>query len=185
MKSAFWLLLETLGSLLATACLLRAFAWWQKLSSRNPIMPFVFAVTDWIVKPLRRIVPASRRVDWASLVAALLLAIALASVYSLLMRARSPLQLGVLFFAIFWLCKWAVYLLIGVVLLQAVLSWVNPQAPMAPALEQLSRPFLAPIRRFIPLLGGVDLSPLLLILLAQVLLSLLEALLAFALHLVP
>lgn len=184
MKSALWLLLETVGSLLATACLLRAFAWWQKLSSRNPIMPFVFAVTDWIVKPLRRILPASRRVDWASLAAALLLAVALACVYSLLMQARSPLQPGILFFAIFWLCKWTVYLLIGVVLLQAVLSWVNPQAPMAPALEQLTRPFLAPIRRVIPLLGGVDLSPLLLILLAQVLLSLLETLLGFALSLV-
>jgi YggT family protein len=182
MMSALWLLIETVGSLLATACVLRAVAWSQNLSARNPLMQFVIAITDWIVKPLRRIVPASRRVDWASIAAALILALVLAFFYSVLLLARSPMFGGVFFIALFWLCKWTVYLLIGLLLLQAVLSWVNPQAPIAPVIDALTRPFLAPVRRFIPLIGGVDLSPLVLIVVAQALLMVLESMLSTVLR---
>lgn len=184
MMNALWLLLETAGSLLATACLLRAVAWWQQLSPRNPIMQFVIAVTDWIVKPLRRLLPGSRRVDWASLLAALVIAVVLALVYSMAMLGRGPMMGGVLFVALFWLCKWAIYLLIGLVLVQAILSWVNPQAPIAPVIDHLTRPFLAPIRRVVPLIGGVDLSPLVLIVGAQALLMVLESLLSTILRVV-
>ncbi|HPU52997.1 MAG TPA: YggT family protein [Burkholderiaceae bacterium] len=180
--SALWLLIETVGSLLATACVLRAVAWSQNLSARNPLMQFVIAITDWIVKPLRRIVPASRRVDWASIAAALILALVLAFFYSVLLLARSPMFGGVFFIALFWLCKWTVYLLIGLLLLQAVLSWVNPHAPIAPVIDALTRPFLAPVRRFIPLIGGVDLSPLVLIVVAQALLMVLESMLSTVLR---
>ncbi len=182
MMSALWLLIETVGSLLATACVLRAVAWSQNLSARNPLMQFVIAITDWIVKPLRRIVPASRRVDWASIAAALILALVLAFFYSVLLLARSPMFGGVFFIALFWLCKWTVYLLIGLLLLQAVLSWVNPHAPIAPVIDALTRPFLAPVRRFIPLIGGVDLSPLVLIVVAQALLMVLESMLSTVLR---
>lgn len=183
MMSALWLLIETVGSLLATACVLRAVAWSQSLSARNPLMQFVIAITDWIVKPLRRIVPASRRVDWASIAAALILSLVLAFFYSVLLLARSPMFGGVFFIALFWLCKWSVYLLIGLLLVQAVLSWVNPQAPIAPVIDLLTRPFLAPVRRFVPLIGGVDLSPLVLIVVAQALLMVLESLLSTVLRL--
>lgn len=183
MMSALWLLIETVGSLLASACLLRAAAWWQQLSPRNPIMQFVIAVTDWLVKPLRRVLPASRRVDWASLAAALIISIVLGLLYSLLLLARPPVVGGVLLIALFWLGKWSIYLLIGLVLLQAVLSWVNPHAPMAPVIDHLTRPFLAPIRRVLPLIGGVDLSPLVAVLAGQVVLMVLESLLAAGLRL--
>jgi YggT family protein len=178
MVNALWLLLETAGSLLATACVLRAIAWWQQLSARNPIMQFVLAVTDWIVKPLQRVLPASRRVHWASLAAGLLLALGLSFIYSTLMLARGPMPGGVILVGLFWLGKWTIYLVIGLVLLQAVLSWVNPHAPMAPVVDHLTRGFLGPIRRVVPLIGGVDLSPLLLVVAAQALLMLLESALA-------
>lgn len=184
MLNALWLLIETAGSLLATACVLRAVGVWQNLSARHPIMQFVHAITDWIVGPLRRLVPASRRVDGASLVAALLLSVALAFIYSALMLSRGPAVGGVLLVAVFWLCKWSIYLLIGLVLLQAVLSWVNPNAPLAPAVEQLTRPFLAPIRRVLPTVGGFDLSPLVLIVAAQALLMVFESVLGTLLRMV-
>jgi YggT family protein len=60
------------------------------------------------------------------------------------------------------------------VIVQAILSWVNPFAPLAPAIQQLTQPLLAPIRKIIPLVGGVDLSPLALILLLQILLRILD-----------
>ena len=67
--------------------------------------------------------------------------------------------------------------LIAVLILQAILSWVNPHAPIAPALNQMTAPFLEPLRKVIPLVGGVDLSPLVLILIVYVVLDLLQTLL--------
>ncbi len=176
MERALWFLLETVGSLLATACILRAASWRAQLSARNPIVQFVIAVTDWLVKPLRKVLPASRRTDWSSLAAALIVAVVLAAVWSLLStRSRMPVFGAVVLLAVFWVLKWSLYLLMGLVILQAILSWVNPHAPVAPAIDQLTRPWLAPIRRLVPLVGGVDLSPLVLIVVAQVALTLLES----------
>ncbi|HEX2761829.1 MAG TPA: YggT family protein, partial [Rhizomicrobium sp.] len=68
------------------------------------------------------------------------------------------------------------YLVFGIVILTAIMSWVNPYAPMAPVLNALARPFLAPFQRFIPPIGGVDLSPIALIIVLQLLLGLLSGL---------
>lgn len=180
MHQALWLLLETLASLLATACVLRAYLNWLGLGVRDPIGQFVIAVTDWIVRPLRGVLPATRAnmrsIDWASLLAALLLSVVLAVVYVMIFgRGRAPAFGVVVLLAIFWLIKWSLWLLTALVILLAVLSWVNPHAPIAPTIDALTRPFLAPIRRAVPLIGGVDLSPLVLILLAQFALTLLQS----------
>ena len=66
-----------------------------------------------------------------------------------------------------------VYIFIGALIFQAVLSWVNPYSPFAAPVQQLTRPMLDPLRRFIPLISGIDLSPLVAILVLQVLLMLL------------
>jgi len=71
------------------------------------------------------------------------------------------------------LLRFSVYLLIGVVLFSAVLSWVNPHAPLAPLFNNLSRPFLRPFQRLIPPIAGVDLTPLVLLLVLQIVLMLL------------
>ena len=177
MTRTLWFLIETLGSLLVSACVLRAVAWRVNLSPRNPINQFLIAATDWLVKPLRKLMPAARRTDWASIAAAVLVSLVLAVCWTLIFaRGRPPAFGGVVMLALFWVLKWSLYLLIAMVILQAILSWVNPQAPIAPALDLLTRPFLAPFRRFVPLVGGVDLSPLVLIVLAQVLLTGLESL---------
>jgi len=67
----------------------------------------------------------------------------------------------------------AIYLVMGVVIVSALLSWVNPYAPLAPVFNAVAAPFLRPLQRLIPLLGGVDLSPLALLLALQLLLGLL------------
>lgn len=178
MIRVLWFLIETLGSLFATACVLRALAWRVQLSPRNPITQFVIAITDWLVKPLRGAIPTTRGQDWASIAAALAVALVLAIVWGLLFRGATAAVGMVVPLAVFWLLKWSIYLVMGLVLLQAIMSWVNPHAPVAPAVDQLTRPFLAPIRRVIPLVGGVDLSPLVLLLVAQVAITLLETLFA-------
>ncbi len=169
------MLIETLGSLLAVACVLRAYAHRVHLNPRNPISQFVSALTDWLVLPLRRLVAPSRTMDWASVLAAVLVTTLTAVLFFLVVGGVTVPNPGrVLFLAVVWLVRWTVYLMIGLVILQAILSWVNPFAPLAPAIQQLTQPFLAPIRKVVPLIGGVDLSPLVLILVLQVLLMVVD-----------
>jgi YggT family protein len=175
MSRIIWLLIETVGGLLAVACILRAYAHRVHLSPRNPICQFINAVTDWLVLPLRRLVAPTRSMDWASVVAAVIVAGVVALLYFLISGAgRAPGPFEVILGAVFWLLNRTIYLIIGMVIVQAILSWVNPFAPLAPAIQQLTQPLLAPIRKIIPLVGGVDLSPLALILLLQILLSILD-----------
>lgn len=175
MYQALWLLLETVGSLLATACLLRAYMNRIGLGARNPIGQFVIAITDWLVRPLRRLVPASGRIDWPSVAGGFLVALVLALLFMALFSGGFPSPGAALLLAVFWLVKWSLWLLTALVIVQAVLSWVNPHAPIAPAVDALTQPFLGPIRSVVPLIGGVDLSPLVLILLVQFALSVLQS----------
>jgi YggT family protein len=82
--------------------------------------------------------------------------------------------------ALFETTKIELYLLIGAVLVSAIFSWVNPYAPLAAMFNAVSQPLLRPFQRFIPPIGGVDLSPLVLLLLLQIGLMLLERLRLFA-----
>jgi YggT family protein len=162
MENALWFLVKTIGGLLIMACVLRAYMHWLGLGARDPIGQFVIAITDWLVKPLRKILPAIRRFDWASLLAALLVSVVLAITFVLL-SGIAPNFGWVLLTALTFLIEEAVFLLIILVIAGAVLSWVNPHAPIAPTLNALTNPLLAPIRKVIPLVGGIDLSPMVLI----------------------
>jgi YggT family protein len=174
MSRILWLLIETVGGLLAVACLLRAWAYRQHLNPRNPLSQFVIALTDWLILPLRRVMATTRTTDWSALLGALIFSLILALLNPLLLAGRFP-ELGeTLLRAAFWLLRSGIYLAMGLVVIQAILSWVNPQAPLAPVVKQLSEPLLAPFRRVIPILGGVDLSPLALFLILQILLMLTE-----------
>lgn len=175
MVQVLWLLIETLGGLLAVSCALRAYAHWLHLNPRNPISQFLTALTDWLVKPIRRLVAPTRNMDWASILAALLLAVIVSIFFSVLISAgRVPNPGEVLLRAVFWLARSIIYLAMGLVILQAVMSWVNPYAPLAPAIQQLTAPLLAPLRRVIPSIGGIDLSPLALIIVLQILLMFID-----------
>lgn len=176
MREVLWLVVDTVGSLLAAACVLRLWMVWLGMALRDPVGHFVFTFTEWLVRPLRRIVPRRGHFDGSCLLAALLLALALAVVFALLYALRTPSFGAVVLLAVLWLARWVLWLLIGSLLLQVILSWVNPHAPIAPMLHLLTEPLLSPIQRRLPRLGGVDLSPLIVILLAQVGLSVVRAL---------
>jgi uncharacterized protein YggT (Ycf19 family) len=80
--------------------------------------------------------------------------------------------LGVVVWALVALIKLSIYLLMGAVIMEALLSWINPHSPIAPLLATISRPFVAPLRRHIPPLGNVDLTPFVLIIICQLMLYL-------------
>lgn len=165
------LLVGTAADLLAVAFLARIWMQAARASFRNPVGQFLLATTHWAVLPLRRIIPGLLGVDMASVFAAWLVQLA----YLGLMLGLAGLILpgldvlaGLAWAAALAVLRLFIYLLIGIVILAALLSWINPYSPFAPLIDGLARPLLAPLRRRLPALGGVDLSPLLALLLLQV-----------------
>lgn len=174
-------LLDVAASLLSGVCLLRLYMQYQRVPFGNPVGRFVFALTDWIVLPLRRVLPAVRRVDTASLVAAYLFQLAQVAILWLIAGgAGAGLVVPVL--AMFELLRLAVSALTALVIVYAVLSWVNADSPMADVVDRLAAPLLRPWRRLIPLVGGIDLSPLALLVALQVIAIVLSSLQASVLR---
>ncbi|MBL8513545.1 MAG: YggT family protein [Betaproteobacteria bacterium] len=168
--------LETVFGLFTLAALARFYAQAFRAPFRNPLTDFVVALTDFMVKPLRKIVPGAFGLDWASLVTAWMaqlvflgVKVALLAPDALVTPSFWP---GLILWALVCLVRLSLYLLIGVVLIQAILSWTSPYHPIGPFFAALTRPFLKPIQRVVPLVGGVDLSPLVLLVLVQVVLML-------------
>lgn len=175
LNQALLFLLDTLLTLIAGAFLLRFYMQLLRAPFRNPVGQFLLAVTDFAVKPLRRIIPGMLGWDWASLMAAWLGEVLLVlATFSLLGHAAAfPAALGGLaFLAAVKLLALSVYLLIGAVILSAVLSWFQPHHWLNSLAGGLAWPFLQPLRRIVPTIGNVDLSPLVLILLCQLILML-------------
>lgn len=144
---------------------------------RNPIGQAVMALTDWIVKPLRRIFPGFGGIDWASLVAAFVFQLLwLLALYAIFGRGFAISGAGVVYLlaaTLLELVKGGLWLLVIVVIVQAVLSWVAPDGPLAGLLNAMTFPFLRPLRRVIPPIGGaLDLTPLILIVIIQLILML-------------
>jgi YggT family protein len=163
------LLIETAAAILGAALLLRLYMNYAGMPSRNPLAQFVFALTDWLVRPLRRVIPAAGRFDLASLVAVLLLAL-LALVLSDLVSRGIIFWDRALILTPITVLRWALNLVFWLTIIHVVLSWVNPHAPIAPAVSMLLRPFLAPFQKILPLVGGFDLSPVALIIVVNILL---------------
>lgn len=164
-------LIDIVFTLFGAALLLRAWMQAVRLPPRNPVSQGVFQITDWLVVPLRRVLPGKGGIDWACLLAAWLAAV----VYLLLVVAVSGGDPGSMFpwvfaFALLTTLKWAVNLLMWATLLMALMSWLNPRAPTMVLLDILTAPFLNPLRRVLPLIGGMDLSPLALFVITQILL---------------
>ncbi|MCL2875867.1 MAG: YggT family protein [Betaproteobacteria bacterium] len=177
------LITGTVLGFITLALLARVFMQLGRVSFRNPIGQFVIAITDWAVMPARRVIPGLFGLDMASL----LLAWVAQILFVLIKISLSVLQVSTPFaiplLGLVELACMAIYLVMGIVIVSVVLSWVGSQAPAAYVFSELSRPFLAPFRRRIPPLGGIDLSPLVLLLLLQIVLlaiaQLRESLLVF------
>lgn len=165
-------LLEVASGLVAGACLLRLHMQLLRVPFGNPVGQLVFALSDWLVLPLRRVIRPSGKVDLSCLLGAVLVQLLHYLVlWAVLGGAASPVLIPLL--ALFGLLRMVLTGLIGILLIHAILSWVQPHAPVAPILARLSEPVLRPLRRIIPLVGNVDLSPLAALIALQVLLMVL------------
>jgi YggT family protein len=169
------LIVDTAAVILGTVLLLRF--WMQATRVRPPAQlgQFIFTLSDWLVRPMRRIVPGVGGYDWASLLGAFIIVGLATSIYFLADLDGQTIFL----MAVHRFLTWIIYGFIGLLIIEAILSWVNPHAPMAPFVRALNDPLLRPLRRFVPLVGGLDLSLLVAVLLLQIALRVLGMLFGF------
>lgn len=175
LNNALLFLLETILGLLTLAFLLRFYFQLTKVSFQQQAAQVIVTLTNFAVKPMRRMTPSIGKLDISTLL--------LAYITQLLLTTSSLWLKGFPIFIVgnhIWFAIAAVAL-IGVIsmsitifmyamLIQAILSWVNPYTPIAPLLNSLTNPILRFLRKFIPTAGNIDLSPLVFIITAQLLL---------------
>lgn len=165
------LLINTFVSLYVLIILLRFLLQLVKADFYNPVSQFIVKVTNPLVIPLRRIIPSVAGLDSSSLLLAWLLqAIGMGIVFTLITGGQFP--------PILYLCGWAVLALFQTllniylfsILIIVILSWIAPQSynPAVLLLHQLTGPVLSRIRKIMPDMGTLDLSPIIAFLLIQV-----------------
>ncbi|HUH94738.1 MAG TPA: YggT family protein [Casimicrobiaceae bacterium] len=178
LTDAIRFLLNVVFGLFVYTALLRFIMQWMRAPFRNPVGQAVTALTDWAVKPMRKVLPGFGGYDWASLAVAWILQLAWLAALTALSAPAGALLSGptaglIAVIALLELVKAALWIAIVAVFIQALLSWVAPDGPLAGVLNALTFPLLAPVRRLVPPIGGaLDLSPLIVIVLAQLVLML-------------
>ena len=168
-------LLDTILGLFSLALLLRFYFQLLRVPYYNSISQFLITVTDFIVRPARRFIPGWGGMDLSTLILAWLLeCVIITSVYMVQdydFGANIVASLGIMgLLGIVEIIKMTLYIVLLAIIMQAVLSWINPHSPLAPLLDSFTRPFLTVFRRRIPPIANVDLSPLFALIIIQLLL---------------
>lgn len=166
--TAFIFLVNTLFSLYIMTIILRLLLQLRRADFYNPLSQFVVLATNPLLKPLRRIIPGYYGIDFAALLLAYLFS--LLAIVAVVWLAGAELNPPVLlWWGLLKLLVITIQLYFFTILVQVILSWVNPGSynPVTAVLYSLNEPVLKPFRRFIPPLGGFDLSPVFAIILLQ------------------
>jgi YggT family protein len=168
---------QVVFGLLTLTLLLRFYLQWVRAPYRNPLADFVNALTDFMVRPARRVLPGLWGIDLPTLLLAWLMQLLEWLIVLQIRGFRFGAEVGLALVGIAAVAAVAVaqilvYIVLFSTLLQALLSWINPGSPIAPLLDAMTRPFLRMFRRRIPPIGNVDLSPLFLMVACQLLLML-------------
>jgi YggT family protein len=180
--NAISIVVNALFDLFILAVLVRFWMQVVRAPTRNPFAQFSIALTDFAVRPLRRLVPGFFRLDIASLLVALAFELVL-QIIMVMLRGANPFENALqvmpilLFYSFVQLARLSIYIFMVSILIGAVLSWVSTHHPVAPFFDAMTRPLLKPIRRVLPLIGGVDISPIFAFLFLQLLLLIPVALL--------
>lgn len=168
-------LIDTIASFLVFLLLARFHFQWLRVPFRNPVGEFLLATTSWMVVPARRVIPGLAGLDLATLLLAWAVQAAALWAQAWIMGGE-PGAGAVAAVAGVDLVRYSVYILIFAVFVQVAISWINPDAPMGPLFDYVTRPFLRPLRRYVPPVGRVDLTPVVLLVILYVALIPLNAL---------
>lgn len=176
-SQALIFLVETAFGLFVIALLLRFYLQWARAPLRNPLSEFLRALTDFMVRPARRIVPGLWGLDLATFVLAWIVQLLEIVIVLQLRGYQASADAGLVFvvliaLALVALARLGLYIVMAAVIIQVVLSWLGPYSPLAPLVNSLTRPFLRVFQKRVPPIGNVDLSPLFLLVVIQLLLML-------------
>jgi len=176
-SQALIFLLDAVLEFVAIGLLLRFYLQLLRAPYRNPLAQFLNALTDWLVLPSRRFIPGLWGMDLATLVLSWLVEVVLLFCVLELRGVELHTSIGTAVpvlaaLAAVRVLRLSLYILMAAAIIQAILSWMDRYNPMAPLLNSLTQPFLRPIRKRVPPVGNVDLSPLILIIAIQLILML-------------
>lgn len=168
-------LIEIVFGLYILAVLLRYLLARVRADFYNPLSQFLVKITNPVIKPLRRFIPGYLGIDWPSIIFLLLLQGLEIIMIALVSSSHIPAPLGLCVLIIANLLKTVIYVHMFIIIIQIVISWVNPGAynPITVIMYQLSEPVLKPARRLIPAAGGFDFSPMIAIIVMQLMIILL------------
>ena len=161
-------LIETLFGLYLVVVMLRFLFQFIRADFRNPVSQFIFKVTNPPLVPMRRVIPGIMGIDMSSLVLMFILQ-ALEICLVKMVQSSIPPVLNVLVLTVAELCQLLIYVYLFSILVQVILSWVNPGGynPVAAILYSLNEPLLGRARRILPPISGFDLSPILVLIVLQ------------------
>ncbi|MEN2395584.1 YggT family protein [Pseudomonas halotolerans] len=155
--------LQTLGSLYLLIVLLRFVLQLVRANFYNPLCQFIVKATQPLLKPLRRIIPSVFGLDMSSLVLAIIVQLALMALTLLLTYGTTGNPLQLLIWSIIGVTALFLKIFFFALIISVILSWIAPGShnPGAELVNQICEPALAPFRRIVPNLGGLDISPIL------------------------
>ncbi len=156
-------ILQTIGSLYLLIILLRFVLQLVRADFYNPLSQFAVRATQPLLKPLRRIIPSLFGLDMSSLVLAIIVQMILMALTLLLAYGTTGDPLHLLIWAIIGVTALFLKIFFFALIVSVILSWVAPAShnPGAELVNQITEPLLAPLRRILPNLGGLDISPIL------------------------
>ena len=155
------LLIQTLCQLFLLALIMRVLLQLARADSYNPISQFLIKVTQPLLKPIRRFIPSIGKVDTATLIAILLIQMLTTAALVALQGYSIPNPLDLLIWAVLGTLGMLINIYFIAILASIIISWVAPGSynPLILLLHQLTEPVMAPFRKIVPAMGGLDLSP--------------------------
>jgi YggT family protein len=176
MNAALFFVVKTLLDLYLMAYILRFLLQWSRADFHNPLSQFILRITHPVVRPLRQVVPGWRGLDLSPLVALLLLQLVVTAALFYIATGSGIGTVPLLYYAVLRIAVGVIRLYFFAILVHVILSWVNPGhwSPLSSVLYSLTEPVLRPVRRLIPPIAGLDLSPLFVLIGLQALLILIR-----------
>jgi YggT family protein len=170
LREALVYLISTLFGLYLLAVLLRFLLQWVRADFSNPVSQFVVAVTNPLLRPLRRYVPGYRGVDVPSLLLMFVVKLLEQFLVTVVASGHTPAPAGLLLLTAAGLLQFTLYVYFFAILVRVVLSWVSPAAynPVTVILHRLTEPLLSRAQRLLPPVAGLDFSPILVLIGLQV-----------------